>query len=300
MKKLSFFILIAFSSFFIGCSTDENGISSEREAELDKEASLKSAGASGIDILSNNIFTKLRIEIAYVDGFRPTEEAVEGLVSYLKEHTFKEEIELIYTALESPDEESLSLNEIAELEAENRTVYNEGDTLGIYIYFSDAPAEGDDEDAELVTLGAVYRNTSMIIHEVTVKKLANRSFLITDADVENSTLNHEFGHLFGLVNLGTAPINDHEGTTTDDDGNTVGNSHCSVDGCLMQAELTFGSSNGKTARTPSSENKDELTSACNLTGKDVLRMLEAKTSKGLGPASLDAECILDLQSVGGR
>ena len=59
----------------------------------------------------------------------------------------------------------LSLQEIADLESENRTEYNDGETLAIYIYFADAPSDSDDEDEGIVTLGAVYRNTSMVIHE---------------------------------------------------------------------------------------------------------------------------------------
>ena len=63
----------------------------------------------------------------------------------------------MYTQLDSPNEESLTLEEIAELESDNRTIYNNGTTLAIYIYFADAPSEEDNEDEDLVTLGAVYR-----------------------------------------------------------------------------------------------------------------------------------------------
>ena len=308
MNKLRILPAVLTLIFFIGCSKDDSVQTQERETAQAKEASLKSAGASATDLLSNDNFTKLLIEIAYVDGFKPTEEAMEGFVSYLKQRTFKEDIELKYTKLESPVEENLTLEEIAKLESENRTVYNEGSTLGLYIYFADAPAEGDDDEEGLVTLGAVYRNTSMILHEVTIRKLADRSFFITDADVENSTLNHEFGHLFGLVNLGTQPVNDHEDIERDEDGkpvldeegNTKGNNHCSVEGCLMRAELQFGGFSGKSAK--SATDNGTITAACRLSGKDVLRMLEAKTSKGIlpEPPSLDAECLLDLRSIGGR
>ncbi|MDO6517666.1 hypothetical protein Q4562_10505 [Zobellia uliginosa] len=309
MRKSHLFLLVLFTGLFLSCTKDDDTNSAEKEKIQAKEASLKSAGDSAKDILSNERFTKLLIEIAYVEGFKPTDEAMLGFVSYLKKRTFKEDIELKYTQLESPDEENLTLEEIAKLESENRTVFNDGSTLGLYIYFADAPAEGDDEEVGLVTLGAVYRNTSMIIHEVTVRKLASQSFFITDADVENSTLNHEFGHLFGLVNLGTTPVHDHEDIerdengkpVLDEDGNTKGNSHCSVENCLMQAELQFGGfANKSSAKMGSYENG--LKAACRLSGKDVLRMLESKTSKGLfpDPPSLDPECLLDLKSAGGR
>lgn len=151
------------------CSSDSLNVADDDDSQgsnsVNKTANLQGTGDSARDILSNENFDKLKIEIAYVDGFRPTQEAISGFVDYLKERTFKEEIEIVYRSLESPDEESLTLDEITELESKNRTVYNDGRTLAIYIYFADAPAEGDDLDEGLVTLGAVYRNTSMIIHE---------------------------------------------------------------------------------------------------------------------------------------
>ena len=116
------------------------------------------------------------------------------------------------------------------MESENRTVYNQGETLGVYIYFSDAPSDDDDEDEGLVTLGAVYRNTSMIIYEETLIRFARLSAFITEADIESATINHEFGHLFGLVNLGTEQVNLHEDPDAE--------SHCIVPGCLMRAELS--------------------------------------------------------------
>jgi hypothetical protein len=213
-------------------------------------------------------------------------------VAYLKRRTFKQEVELIFKELPSPNEEDLTLEEIDNLEKENRTAYNNGETLAIYIYFADAPAEDDDEEEGLVTLGAVYRNTSMVIHEVTVRKLANLSSLISVADVEGATINHEFGHLFGLVNLGTDPINDHEDVEAEN--------HCNVNGCLMRAELQFGGS-GKSATNTAGKSDKGLKSACSLSGQSMLHMLQLQSAKGFAALpTLDAECILDLQGNGGK
>lgn len=311
MKKKCFplFYLLALL-FVLGCSSDsEPSEPAEPEItrEVDKVANRQLTGDSAIDLLTNDEFTNLRIEIAYVAGFRPTQVAMEEFVAYLKERTFKENIELVYNELASPDEENLTLEEIDDLEEENRTAYNDGETLAIYIYFSDAPAEDDEPEEGLVTLGAVYRNTSMIIHEATVRRLSNQNFIPVE-DVESSTLNHEFGHLFGLVNLGITPVNDHEDVQRDDmgepildeDGNTSGNSHCNVSGCLMNAELRFGDPSDKSAAL-TAKNDSGLKAGCRLSGKSVLNMLSAQTAKGnsLAPR-LDGECILDLQTNGGR
>lgn len=319
MKKLCFpLILLTILVSLIGCSSDADGNGDDSIQQpviaVDTLGNRLGTGDSANDLLSNANFDKIRVEIAYVTGFRPTEAAMTEFTSYLRERTFKENIELVYTELPSPDEEELTLEEIDDLERQNRTVYNQGDMLAVYIYFSDAPAEDDDPEEGLVTLGAVYRNTSMIIHEATVRQLADQSIFISDADVESSTLNHEFGHLFGLVDLGTDQVNDHEDIQTDengepvldDEGNTIPNSHCNVDGCLMRAELQFGGSSNKglsqNAKSHGGPNGDTgLRAGCRLSGKSMLQMLSASASKGQSLApDLDAECILDLQSNGGR
>ncbi|MDC6352575.1 hypothetical protein PP178_13520 [Zeaxanthinibacter sp. PT1] len=256
----------------VACSKSNNqdGVPSQSvdpEPTIDKTANLKATGASANEILSNAEFDDLLIEIAYVEGFKPTDEAMANFVSFLQERTFKQNITIEYLALPSPGEENYTTQEIANLESDNRTAYNNGNTLAIYIFFADAPSEGDNEEEGRVTLGAVYRNTSMVIFEQTIRDLAGRSAFISNADLETATLHHEFGHLFGLVNLGTEMVNDHE----DPDAG----SHCVTDGCLMRAELQFGHAMSK--------------------------MLQSRTSKGLAAVpELDNECLLDLQSNGGR
>jgi hypothetical protein len=234
---------------------------------IDKSANLLATGDSANDILSNDTYTTLLIEIAYVTGFQPSAEAMANFEAFLQARTFKQAIEVQYKELPSSNENDLSLEEIVNLENGNRTAYNEGTTLAIYIYFADAPSEDDDPTEGTVTLGAVYRNTSMIIHESTVRDLATQSSQVTIEDVETATLNHEFGHLLGLVNLGTPTVNDHE-----DPNNTH---HCDTQGCLMRAELQFGGG--------------------------LLSMMTSRVSKGSAAVpGLDSECILDLQANGGR
>lgn len=294
MKK--FFVLSVLTTLLLAsCSssgddtpetTDDDG----GTTVVDKSQNLLATGASANDLLSNANFDRLLVEVAYVSGFRPTAQTMDNFVQYLREHTFKESIEIEYLELDSPDEEDLTIQEIADLESENRTAYNDGTTLAIYIYFADAPSDDDELDEGLVTLGAVYRNTSMIIFERTIRALASRSLSITTTDVETATLNHEFGHLFGLVDLGTVPVNDHE------DPEAV--NHCNVEGCLMQAQITFGS---PMARSLVSGSKEHLVSACSLSGQAILKMLETNAARNLAVVPvLDAECILDLQSNGGR
>lgn len=293
MKKTGLLILTLL--LFIPTACTKNNGDGSSALRVDKSGNLLGTGDSANDILSNTNFNKLQVEIAYVTGFRPTIQAMADFNDFLREYTFKEDIEIIYTELASPNEESLTLEEIDDLEQENRTAYNTEDTLAIYIYFADAPADGDEEEEGLVTLGAVYRNTSMVIHGITIRRLAARSTIISDGDIEGATLNHEFGHLFGLVNLGTVPVNpDHE--------DTEAANHCNVEGCLMRAELQFGRVPTAKSRTLLAKSAYEagISSGCILSGQMVMGLLHSNTGKAAIVPRLDAECVLDLQSNGGR
>lgn len=259
-KSIPFLVAVL---LLTACSKSSDG---NNPPPVDKSANLLATGASAHDILSNTPFTNMLVEVTYVQNYKPTQESMDNFVTFLQELTFKQNIAVEYTQLPSPGEETLTLQEIADLENENRTAYNDGTTLAIYIYFADAPSDDDDAATGSVTLGAVYRNTSMVIHEATVRKLAGQSALVTLADVESATLEHEFGHLFGLVDLGTTEINPHE------DPDSV--NHCDVPGCLMRAELQFGSG--------------------------IMGVLASRAGKGAAVPELDAECLLDLQANGGK
>lgn len=289
MVKFRILQFLMIAALIMACSKD----SPEPEVVIDKTLNLKAAGDSANDILSNDTYDKIQIEIAYVTGFRPTVTAISDFTDFLRLHTFKENIEFIYKELDSPNEENLTLQEIADLETENRTAYSNGSTLAVYIYFSDSPSEDDDEEEGLVTLGAVYRNTSMIVHESTIRKLASQSIAVSNADVEAATLNHEFGHLFGLVNLGTTAVSDHEDVDAEN--------HCNVEGCLMRAELQFTLSGKSSFDLKKGNYAANLNPACVLTGRTIMSLLKtSKTGRGVEIPGLDAACIEDIRSNGAR
>lgn len=293
MKNFIILLLFGLCITLVACTKSDNN-EENKAKEVDRAANLRTTGDSANDILSNTNFDKILIEIGYVSGFKPSDATISQFTDFLRQHTFKQDIEVRYLELDSPDKEDLELQEIADLEKENRTAYNDGRTLAIYIYFADSPSEGDEMSEGLVTVGAVYRNTSMIIYKDTIIRLASQSSSISVTDVESATLNHEFGHLFGLVNLGTEMMNPHESESENEEGVLEGNSHCNVAGCLMRAELQLGRVTGKSKITTNG-----LKSTCNLSGITVLGMLQSKTAKG-NTVALGVECVLDLQANGGR
>ncbi len=269
MKNFGILLFVIF--IFISCSKDSNNDNGDTPKQVDKSNNLKASGDSANDILSNTHFNKLTLEMAYVKGFKPSNEGIANFVSFIKSITFKEDISIVYQELDSPNETDLTIEEVDNLEKKNRTIYNDSTNLSIYIYFADAPYYNDDESKNAMTLGVVYRNTSMVIYQSSIKKLAAKSPVITESTIETATLNHELGHLMGLVNLGSTMVHNHEEMITNDKGETVGSNHCNVENCLMNTELEFGSG--------------------------MKKVLIA--SKNAIP-SLDAECLADLKANGGR
>lgn len=239
-----------------GCSNDdptgENGI--------DKSANLKALGTSGPELLDDAKFTSMRVEVAYVTGYEPSPATLNNLKSFLQQRTHKPDgITITTRAVATSGKAPFSINEIADIEKEVRTTFNEGDEIAVFIYFADGNNENDTSSKKVV--GSAYRNTSMVIYAATVKSISGRVNGPDKETVESTVIHHEFGHLFGLVNLG-APLQ----TAHEDD---VSKGHCDVDGCLMNANVQFG--------------------------VDLIDMVDDNNIP-----HFDGKCLLDLQAIGGR
>ncbi|RKS53884.1 hypothetical protein BC962_2149 [Gillisia mitskevichiae] len=216
----------------ISCSKDTANPDSENP-RIDRSANLKSLGASANELLSDMKFTSLTIEVVYVTGFKPTDAALNNLAQFLSKHTFKPDgIKISTRAVASSNKAPFSIEEIAELEAEERTVYNAGDEIAVFIYVADGSNENDEDNK--VVVGSAFRNTSMVLYGKTIANIANNANSVSRSDVESAVLKHEFGHLFGLVDVGSPMQVDHL-----DPENLA---HCNVNGCLMTSNIEFGSS----------------------------------------------------------
>lgn len=230
MKKIFIYTLIFALFILTACSggDDNNGTGTNNPNAV---ANLQPLGSSARDFLSAENFNSLAIDIVFVQGFRPTDEAVINLVDFIEDRTFKPNgIRVQFTEIPSTGNDDFSIQEIADIENERRTLFNNGSELALYVFFADANSENSSDNS--VVVGAAYRNTSMVIYQSTVLQLANNNQGITQTTIESAVLNHEMSHLFGLVDLGTPLQSDHL-----DEAN--GN-HCNVPNCLMQFQIDFG------------------------------------------------------------
>ncbi|TPN81747.1 hypothetical protein [Aquimarina algicola] len=222
-----------FSFILVGCSDDDDDNNPIQNNEPSRSANRIALGnpQTPKDLLSADNFTSLTIEMVSVQGFEPTAEAVQAFKTFLEGRLFKPDgITINQRTVASSGEAPFTIEEIAEIEQDNRTLFNQGDDITVYIYFADGSRGGD--SSEQVTLGSAYLNTSIVIYEGTLRRLASRPRSPLLATIETATLNHEFAHLLGLVNIGTPLQSDHE----DEEGG-----HCNVPNCLMEAAIEFAS-----------------------------------------------------------
>ncbi|WP_031425050.1 hypothetical protein [Flavimarina sp. Hel_I_48] len=233
MLKIRSYLFVLFAFIIFSCSKDDDGNDTEN-SRVDKRANQQTLGTSARDFLTADNFISIQLEIAYVQGFKPTQESIDGLVTFLKERCNKPANITIKETVVAPtdDDESLDIDEIVQIESDNRTVYNTGDELAVWVFFADNNSEKDEGNS--VILGTAYRNTSCIIFEKTIREQVNNNPLLDNlSQIEGTSLHHEFGHLFGLVDLGTPMLVDHQDTTADDNGTSTPNRHCDIEGCLM-------------------------------------------------------------------
>lgn len=220
----------------------------------------KATGSSANDLLSANTFKKVIIEIGYIEGFKPTETAKNKFKNFIENRTYKPEgIEFITKEISSTGKTVYTLDEIVAIEKEHRTKYNSNTTIAVWILFVNGKSSRDTSSSSI--LGSAYWNTSFVIYEETIHGLSDSAFEPKRSLLESSVMNHEFGHILGLTNLGTNLQSDHEDVNHP--------KHCNEENCLMywSAETSQG--------------------------------IESLFSGGQIP-TLDAQCLADLKANGGK
>ncbi|WP_139149432.1 membrane metalloprotease [Ulvibacter litoralis] len=257
----TFFSLLFVFLLVISCKKDDNTSSVE---DL-KAENRKALGVSAEDILSDDTYSSLSVELVYPEFSKPTDEAIANFRSFLEERLNKPGgITFTETQITSPTGTPYDIDEIKTIEDENRTLYTEGDDISVYIFFANGNSTNDTSTS--VTLGTAYLNTSIVIYERTLQDFAANNPTINLIDLETVTLEHEFGHILGLVNIQGDDIHsDHE--------DPAHGKHCVVEECLMYFE--------------SNTNRPAA-------------IVEYFSNQRRSVSGLDPLCIADLQAKGGK
>ena len=180
----------------------------------------KAVGFSSNQLLSSGTYKSLKIEVQYMPGYAPDAAALNHLQNVLTAYLNKPSgITIVTKEIPGASSTTLSVDQVRKIEEENRTVFTTGDQIGVYFLFTN----GNYTDNNV--LGVAYRNTSMVLFG---KKIHDNSGALGQASrtkLEATVLEHEFGHILGLVDIGTPMQTNHKDASH---GN-----HCNNTNCLM-------------------------------------------------------------------
>jgi hypothetical protein len=188
-------------------------------------------GSAAHDLLSATPYDLLEIEISYMPGYAPGDSSVNHLLNFLKTHLNKPAgINIFQRQIPASGKAALSLAEIVATEKKYRTNFTAGRVIGVHILLTDGDYAGPD------IFASSYWNTSFCLFGKTVFESSGGSGQVSRAHLITALLEHEFGHLLGLINQGSAMQQDHL-----DAGNGA---HCDNPDCLMFHEITNTTSGG--------------------------------------------------------
>lgn len=236
MKRFISTIVLA-TILILGCSKeDASAEDNNQNSAPNKNLNRQATGTSANDLLSDNTFKSMAIELVYVEGFEPSQTAVDNFISFLTNRTFKPNgITVAKRSIPSPGKDSFTIEEIADIEREARTKYNTDTEIAVWALFIDGKSANDSGNS--VTLGSAYWNTSFVIYQETIQNLSNSPLEPNRSVLETTVINHELGHILGLTDLGSDMQEDHEDAEHP--------KHCNVEECLMywSAETGAGIAN---------------------------------------------------------
>jgi len=217
--RTSVYFLLIFSFIFFQCKKNTESPQEYPNYQEPYSHNLD-AGGSAKDFLRGSIFKSLKIEIQYMPGLEPDAVAIEMFVDLLKEYLNKPSGIFVELKQVDPTLKTIfTTGDISDIEFRNRTVFTNGNQLGAYILI----VNGAYYNGSI--LGLAYKNTSVCLFGEPINFFSTG---ITDnrkAKLIAMLLEHEFGHLFGLVDMGTFMSVDH---LDPDNGN-----HCDNSTCLM-------------------------------------------------------------------
>ncbi|MBO6584930.1 MAG: hypothetical protein JJ953_02370 [Gracilimonas sp.] len=215
-------LIVALTVFSSGCLDNSTGNDDDKDIVY---SHMENPGHSANDFLSGETFTSLEVEIDYMQGYAPNAESVDSLEAFLEQRLNKQSVVIKEpTEIPAVGQSSYTASEIRALEEEHRDEFTsvEDGTLRAYMIIVDGEFESGN------VLGIAYYNTSNAFFGATYEEVSGGFNQPSRRLTESVSYRHEFGHLFGLVNIpgsGTEMQTNHQ--------DTEHGRHCDNDSCLM-------------------------------------------------------------------
>jgi hypothetical protein len=177
-----------------------------------------------VDLLSGSHYEKLVVEIQYPQGYQPVSETVDKLRAFLEARLNKPGgISFILTGIPIARKDVYTIGDIKKIEDKYSRERTHRHLLAAYVFFADGAYAENTGNSQV--LGMAYRPTSIAIFERTVRDFSGGLTQPAVTILEQTVVEHEFGHLMGLVNNGTGMLTEHQ-----DENN---GKHCDDQHCLM-------------------------------------------------------------------
>jgi len=187
----------------------------------------RTLGASANDLLTSSRYSSLQIDIQYMPGYAPDASAVSNLVAFLNTRVDKPDgVTVIQEQIPASSLSAMSLFNIASVERNWRMHFTGKNVLSVYVLISNGYYSTPD------ILATSYWNTSFCIFGKSLDDNSGQSGQVSRSILMTTLLEHEFGHLMGLVDQGSPMQASHR-----DDLNGA---HCDNPDCLMYYNVEAG------------------------------------------------------------
>ncbi len=208
MKKLGVIVMVILS-VFLGC----------KKSELRTEDKIVPR-----DFLSDKKYEKLIVEVVYEQGFSLNSQTIKNLQDFLSARLNKPKgIIFQHKEISAQGKEYMTVSDIINIEKQFRTSFSGRNTLTAFVFITSADYAGN--SGNIKTLGIAYGNTSMALFGKTINNFSGGLTEPPRHVLETVVAEHEFGHLFGLVDNGTAMQDYHL--------DAPNGRHCNNKNCLM-------------------------------------------------------------------
>jgi hypothetical protein len=203
-----------FIVFVFSCKKDSNN-----QYGLPDVYSNQNLGASANDLLSAKKYTSINIQIQYMPGYAPDATVINNITAFLNSVCNKPGGITIQAEQIAANGADLTQSDVSIIEKQDRTAYTSGSTVDLYVLITDGA------DTSVQILGFAYRNTSICLFGKTIYNNSGGIGRVSRVNLESDVLEHELGHLLGLVNIGSPMQTNHI--------DAAHGNHCNNQDCLM-------------------------------------------------------------------
>ena len=220
-KRVIFYSLVFCLSVVSACKKEDTIATSD----------YKTLGTSAHDLLTASPYSSLQIEIQYMPGYAIDTASINNLTNFLNTYINKPAgIQVFQQQIDASGKSTLQLNEIVSIEKKNRSIFTLSDVIALHLLITDGYYSSPD------ILATSYWNTSTCIFGQAIYDNSGGSGQVTRTWLMSTILEHEMGHLLGLVDQGSPMQTNHR--------DAANGAHCINPDCLMHYAFETGIAGG--------------------------------------------------------